>query len=231
MNFKRILLKISGEALSGDKGFGFDYDFLGKVVSQLITLSNQGIQVGVVVGGGNFWRGRQGNEMDRTVADQMGMLATVINALALKDAIKNQGGKATVYSSIAIEKVCDTFVKDKAIQSLQEGNVVIFAGGTGSPYFSTDTAASLRASEIGADMMLLAKNVDGIYDSDPKINKNAKKYDEISYLDFIKNQLKAMDTTAVTMCMENNLPVLCFALTETSIIEAVSGKKLGTWIR
>lgn len=230
-NFKRVLLKLSGEALAKDKGFGYDYDFVDTVVKELIDLQNGGVQVSLVVGGGNFWRGRQGGKMDRTVADQMGMLATVMNALYLQDAIEKQGGKAVVLSSIEVDRVAPLYTKKRALHYLDNGYVVIFAGGTGSPYFSTDTAAALRAAEIEADVILLAKNVDGIYSSDPKIDKNAVKYDEISYMDFIKNGLKAMDTTAVTMCMENAIPVLCFMLDETSIIRAAKGEKLGTWIK
>lgn len=230
-NFKRVLLKLSGEALAKDKGFGYDYDFVDTVVKELIDLQNGGVQVSLVVGGGNFWRGRQGGKMDRTVADQMGMLATVMNALCLQDAIEKQGGKAVVLSSIEVDRVAPLYTKKRALHYLDNGYVVIFAGGTGSPYFSTDTAAALRAAEIEADVILLAKNVDGIYSSDPKIDKNAVKYDEISYMDFIKNGLKAMDTTAVTMCMENAIPVLCFMLDETSIIRAAKGEKLGTWIK
>lgn len=230
-NFERVLLKLSGEALAKDKGFGYDYDFVDTVVKELIDLQNGGVQVSLVVGGGNFWRGRQGGKMDRTIADQMGMLATVMNALCLQDAIEKQGGKAVVLSSIEVDRVAPLYTKKRALKYLDNGYVVIFAGGTGSPYFSTDTAAALRAAEIEADVILLAKNVDGIYSNDPKIDKNAVKYDEISYMDFIKNGLKAMDTTAVTMCMENAIPVLCFLLDETSIIRAANGEKLGTWIK
>ena len=169
--------------------------------------------------------------MDRTTADHMGMLATVMNALALQDAIERKGVDTRVQTAINIERVAESYIRRKALKHLEKGRIVIFAGGTGNPYFSTDTAASLRAAEIGADVILLAKNVDGIYDSDPKINKSAKKYDEISYYDFINRGLKAMDTTAVTMCMENNMPILCFGLEKGSILKAVHGEKMGTWIR
>lgn len=229
--YKRVLIKLSGEALAGDKGYGYDYDFLNDITKELVTLHQSGVQIALVVGGGNFWRGRQGGEMDRTTADQMGMLATVINGLALQDAIEQKGVKTSLQSSIAIEKVCETFTRRKAIEHFEKGEILIFAGGTGSPYFSTDTAAALRAAEIGADVILLAKNVDGIYDSDPKINKNAKKYDKISYIDFIKNGLKAMDVTAVTMCMENNMPILCFGLEKGALLNAINGKSTGTLIK
>ena len=230
-NYKRVLIKLSGEALAGKKGFGYDYDFLNDIVDELITLHKNGVELALVVGGGNFWRGRQGGEMNRTTADQMGMLATVINGLALLDAFEQKGVKASLQSAIAMEKVCETFTRRTAKAHLENGEILIFAGGTGSPYFSTDTAAALRAAEIEADVILLAKNVDGIYDSDPKINKNAKKYDEISYIDFIKNGLKAMDVTAVTMCMENNMPILCFGLEKGALIKAVNGESMGTLIK
>lgn len=229
--YNRVLLKLSGEALAKDKGFGYDYDFVDKVVDELISVSESGTQVSLVVGGGNFWRGRQGGGMDRTVADQMGMLATVMNALCLKDAIEKHGGKAVVLSSIEMERIAELYTKTRALKYLNDGCIVIFAGGTGSPFFSTDTAASLRAAEIEADAILLAKNVDGIYTGDPKTDKTAKKFDEISYMEFIERGLKAMDLTAVTMCMENSVPILCFMLDENSILGAVNGEKLGTWIR
>lgn len=229
--YGKILLKLSGEALSNGKGYGYDYDFVDKVVDELIALQKKNVQVSLVVGGGNFWRGRQGGNMDRTVADQMGMLATVMNSLLLADVIEKRGGKSVVLSSVEIDRVAELYTKKKALSYLEEGYIVIFGGGTGSPYFSTDTAASLRAAEIGADVILLAKNVDGIYSADPKTDKTAKKYDVISYVDFIKKGLKAMDFTAVTMCMENDIPILCFMLDESSILKAVEGKVDGTWIK
>ena len=229
--YKRILLKISGEALAGNKGFGFDTAFIDKVVDQLVELSKGGVEIGIVVGGGNFWRGRQGYSMERTTADYMGMLATAMNALALQDAIEHKGVATRVQTAIDINKVAEPYVRRKAISHLSKGRIVIFAGGTGCPFFSTDTAAALRAAEIDADVILLAKNVDGIYDSDPKLNPSAKKYDEISYMDFIGQSLKAMDTTAVTICMENKTPILCFGLDDGSVLKAVRGEKIGTWIR
>ncbi len=229
--FKRVLLKISGEALAGDKHFGFDADFMGKVVDQLVEIHKMGVEVGIVVGGGNFWRGRQGFNMERTTADYMGMLATAMNALALQDAIEQRGALTRVQTAIDITKVAEPYSRRKAIRHLEKGRIVIFACGTGCPFFSTDTAAALRAAEIEAEIILLAKNVDGIYDSDPKVNKDAKKFEEISYMDFISNQLKAMDTTAVTICMENKTPILAFGLDDRSIIDAVCGKETGTWIR
>lgn len=229
--FKRILLKISGEALAGEKHFGFDYEFIDKVVSQIVELNKAGVEIGIVVGGGNFWRGRQGTNLEHTTADYMGMLATTMNALALQDVIEKKGVATRVQSAIDINKVAEPYVRRRATRHLEKGRVVIFACGTGCPFFSTDTAAALRAVETEADVILLAKNVDGIYDSDPKTNPDAKKYDELSYMDFISKGLKAMDTTAVTICMENNMPVLAFGLDDRSIVEAVEGKPIGTWIR
>lgn len=231
IKYKRILLKISGEALAGSKGFGFDTEFIDKVVNQLVELNKDGVEIGIVVGGGNFWRGRQGYSMERTTADYMGMLATAMNALALQDAIEHKGVATRVQTAIDINKVAEPYIRRKAIAHLDKGRIVIFAGGTGCPFFSTDTAAALRAAEIDADVILLAKNVDGIYDSDPKVNPSAKKYDEISYMDFIRQGLKAMDTTAVTICMENKTPILCFGLDKDTVLKAVRGEKIGTWIR
>lgn len=229
--YKRILLKISGEALAGDKRFGFDQDFIDNVVDELVEVYNSGVQISIVVGGGNFWRGRQGLEMERTTADYMGMLATAMNALALQDAIERKGVPTRVQTAIDITKVAEPYARRKAIRHLEKGRIVIFACGTGCPFFSTDTAAALRAAETEADVILLAKNVDGVYDSDPKINPAAKKYEVISYMDFIKSELKAMDTTAVTICMENKTPILAFGLGGGSIMRALCGEKIGTWIK
>ena len=230
--YKRVIIKISGEALAGKNGHGFDHDYIDKVVNQLIEARKLGVQIGIVVGGGNFWRGRQGAEMERSQADHIGMLATVMNALALQDAIERKGVPTRVQTALTITRVAEPYILRRALAHLEKNRIVIFACGTGNPFFSTDTAASLRACEIKADVLLLAKNVDGIYDSDPKTNPNAKKYKEISYMDFIKGELKAMDTTAVTMCMEMNVPILAFGLDEeNAIVRAVEGEDLGTWIR
>jgi len=229
--YKRVIIKISGEALSGKKGTGFDHDYIDKVVNQLAETRKLGVEIGIVVGGGNFWRGRQGEEMERSQADHIGMLATVMNALALQDAIERKGIPTRVQTALTITRVAEPYILRKALNHLEKGRIVIFACGTGNPFFSTDTAASLRAAEIKADVLLLAKNVDGIYDSDPKTNANAKKYDKINYIDFIKQGLKAMDTTAVTMCMETQIPILAFGLDEeNAIVKAVKGESLGTWI-
>ncbi len=231
--YKRVIIKISGEALAGAKGMGFDQAVLDRVVDQICKVHKLGVQVGIVVGGGNFWRGRQGTEMDRATADHMGMLATVINALALQDAIERRGVPTRVQTALTITRVAEPYIARKANSHLEKGRIVIFACGTGNPFFSTDTAVALRAAEIGAEVILLAKNVDGVYDSDPKTNPNAKKYQEIKYLDFISQELKAMDTAAVAICKENKTPILAFGLDEeNSLVRAVEGDdSLGTWIR
>ena len=229
--YKRALIKISGEALCGQDGFGIDSAKVSAVTDQIKRVTDMGAQIGIVVGGGNFWRGRQGTDMDRTTADHMGMLATVINALALQDAFEKRGIPTRVQTALTITRVAEPYILRKALRHLEKGRVVIFACGTGNPYFSTDTGAALRAAEIQADVLLLAKNIDGIYDSDPKKNPDAKKYDKISYLDFIKQGLTAMDTTAVSLCMDNQIPILAFGLSEKdSIVRAVGGEKLGTII-
>ena len=229
---KRVIIKISGEALAGASGFGFDHSVIDGVVEQIKQVAENGVEVAIVVGGGNFWRGRQGTEMERSTADHMGMLATVLNALCLQDALERKGVQTRVQTAIDIIKVAEPYILRKALSHLNKGRVVIFACGTGNPFFSTDTAVALRAAEINADVILLAKNVDGIYDSDPKINKNAKKYDEIKYIDFISQELKAMDTAAVAICMENKTPILAFGLNEeNAIVRVVEGEKLGTWIK
>ena len=230
--YNRIVLKISGEALAGENGTGLNEAFIDQVVEQLVRVHDAGVQIGIIVGGGNFWRGRQGTNMDRTTADHMGMLATVINALALQDAIEQKGVPTRVQTALTITRVAEPYILRKALDHLNKGRIVIFACGTGNPYFSTDTAAALRAAEINADVLLLAKNVDGIYDSDPKLNPNAKKYDCISYIDFINQGLKAMDTTAITICRENKTPILAFGLNEKdAIVRVCEGEELGTWIR
>ncbi|MDD7165081.1 MAG: UMP kinase [Clostridia bacterium] len=229
--YKRILLKISGEALSGASGHGFDSESLKSVAEQILEVAKLGVEVGIVVGGGNIWRGRQGMNMDRVTADQMGMLATVINALAVSEALIGAGADARVLTSIEISGVGEKFNHKVADRYLKEGKIVVFGGGTGNPFFSTDTGASLKAAEIGADALLLAKNIDGIYDSDPKINPNAKKFDELTYDEYVARGLRAMDTSAVVMCKENGLKVHAFGLSDkNSIVKAVAGDKEGTVI-
>lgn len=230
--YKRILLKISGEALAGEKGVGIDPVTVKHVVSQLVELHKKGLQIAVVVGGGNFWRGRQGTDMDRVTADHMGMLATIMNALALQDAIEKAGVQSRVQTALSIPAVAEPYILRKALKHFDCGRIVIFACGTGNPYFSTDSGAALRAAEIKADVLLMAKNVDGLYDSDPKVNPKAKKFDEIHYMDVINKGLHLMDTTSITMCMENNIPIIAFGLnTENGLVRAATGENVGTIIR
>ncbi len=230
--YKRVIIKLSGEALAGEKGHGIDEKVLDSVVNQIIEVKNLGIEIGIIVGAGNFWRGRQGTEMDRSTADHMGMLATIINALAIQDALERKGTPTRVQTALTITRVAEPYILRKAMSHLHKGRVVIFACGTGNPYFTTDTGAALRAAEIGADVLLLAKNVDGIYDSDPKVNPDAKKLKEVSYKEFISKGLRAMDTTAITICMENNIPVLAFGLFEDkALLRAVTGEEIGTLIK
>ncbi len=229
--YNRVILKLSGEALSGDAGSGFDFDVIGQVADQVIEVAKLGVQIGITVGGGNIWRGRSGVGMDRTTADHMGMLATVINALAMQDALENKGMETRVLSAIEMRQIAEPYIRRRAMRHLEKGRVVIFGCGTGNPYFSTDTAAALRAAEVEADLILLAKNVDGVYDSDPKKNANAKKYDFISYIDVINQGLDVMDTTAVSLCMDNKIPIVCFGVDEKDGIKRViMGEDIGTKI-
>lgn len=229
--YKRVILKISGEALSGRKESGLDFDVVSSVADQVIEVAKMGVEIGIVVGGGNIWRGRSGVGMERTTADHMGMLATVINALALQDALENKGTQTRVQTAIEMRSIAEPYIRRRAMRHLEKGRVVIFACGTGNPYFSTDTAAALRAAEIEAELILLAKNVDGVYDSDPKKNKDAKKFDYISYIDVIDKGLTVMDTTAITLCMDNNIPIICFGLdAKDSIKRVILGENIGTKI-
>ena len=230
--YKRVLLKLSGEALAGDQRFGLNHEVIAEVVEQIVQVHKMGVQIGLVIGGGNFWRGRQGTNMDRTTADQMGMLSTVMNSLAMMDAIEQHGVPVRIQTALDMISLAEPFILRKALRHFEMGRIVIFACGTGNPYCSTDTAAALRACEIDADMLLMAKNVDGIYDSDPKTNPFAKKYEELKYADIINRGLKVIDFTAATMCMENNVPTLAFGLNEpNSIVRAVCGEEgLGTII-
>ena len=230
--YKRVIIKLSGEALATSNGTGIDLDKMNFVVEQLKQVAQLGVNIGIIIGGGNFWRGRQANKaMNQTTADHMGMLATVINALALCDAIERNGMQCRVQTALNISQVAEPFILRKALRHFEKGRIVIFACGTGNPYFSTDTGAALRACEIGADALLLAKNVDGVYDSDPKLNPSAIKFDRITYMDCINRGLKAMDATAITMCMDNHIPIIAFSLMEKdSIIKAVKGEKVGTYI-
>lgn len=229
--YKRVIIKLSGEALAGEKGFGIDAGMVDYVVDQIKRVTEEGVEVGVIVGGGNFWRGRQAQTMDRSAADHIGMLATVMNAIALQDALEAAKVPTRVQTALTITRVAEPYILRKALRHFEKGRVVIFACGTGNPYFSTDTGAALRAAEIHAEVLLLAKNVDGVYDSDPRKNPEAKKLDDISYIDVIKKGLQAMDTTAISLCMENKIPIIAFALHEKdSIVKAVCGEKIGTII-
>lgn len=232
--YKRVLIKVSGEALAGDKKFGLNFDVIGPVCDVIKKCAEIGTEVGIVVGGGNFWRGVKdgGGRMERTRADHMGMLATTINALALADALEQRGVDVRVQTAIEMRQIAEPYIRSKATRHLQKGRVVIFGCGTGNPYFSTDTAAALRAAEINADIILLAKNIDGVYDSDPAINPDAKKYDELSYMDVLKERLAVMDTTATSLSMDNSIPVLVFALKEPeNIYRAVLGEEIGTLVK
>ena len=227
--YKRVMLKISGEALSGANGFGFDFEVVGRIAREVKTLVDMGVEVGLVVGGGNIWRGRTGEGMDRTTADHMGMLATCINALALQDALEGIGVMTRVQTAIEMKEIAEPFIRRRAVRHLEKGRVVIFGAGSGNPYFSTDTAAALRAAEIEADVILLAKNVDGVYDKDPNKFADAKKYDKLTYMEVIEQGLQVMDTTATTLCMDNNIPILVFGISEEGNIKKVmEGQKKGT---
>ncbi len=232
IKYKRVIIKISGEALAKENGMGIDNDKLSFVVNQILEVKKLGAEIGIVVGAGNFWRGRQADaEMNRTTADHMGMIATVINALAIQDKIERSGVASRVMTELAMPDVAEPFIFKRALRHFEKGRIIIFACGTGNPYFSTDTGAALKAAQVGADALLLAKNVDGVYDSDPKTNPDAKKYDHISYMDVIAKGLKATDTTAITMCMENNIPVIAFSLMEKDAMQnAVCGEKVGTFV-
>ncbi len=226
---KRVLLKLSGEALAGEKHTGFDEATCVQVAKQVKRVLDEGVQVGIVIGGGNFWRGRTSENIDRTKSDQIGMLATVMNCIYVSEIFRSVGMKTKVFTPFTCGPMAEMFTKDAAMECLERGMVVFFAGGTGHPYFSTDTTTTLRAIEIEADMILLAKAVDGVYDSDPKLNPNAKKYDEISIQTVIDKKLAVMDLTASIMCMENKMPMLVFGLNEEdSILHTIHGQFSGT---
>ena len=227
--YKRVMLKISGEALSGANGFGFDFDTISRIAKEVKEIVDMDIEVGLVVGGGNIWRGRSSEGMDRTTADHMGMLATCINALALQDALEGIGVKTRVQTAIEMKEIAEPFIRRRAVRHLEKGRVVIFFFFLGNPYFSTDTAAALRAAEIEADVILLAKNVDGVYDKDPNKFSDAKKYDTLTYMEVIEQGLQVMDTTATTLCMDNNIPILVFGIeADGNIKRAMLGENIGT---
>jgi uridylate kinase len=229
--YKRVMLKLSGEALAGENGFGLDFAVAKKIALEIKEIVDMGVEVGAVVGGGNIWRGRSGEGMDRTTADYMGMLATCINALTLQDSLEQVGVMTRVQTAIEMKEIAEPFIRRRAMRHLEKGRVVIFAAGTGNPYFSTDTTAALRAAEIEADVILLAKKVDGVYDKDPHKYDDAKKYDKLSYLDVLDQGLQVMDSTATSLCMDNNIPILVFGLDDPkNIKKAILGEKLGTLV-
>ncbi len=230
--YKRILLKLSGEALAGEKKTGVDSSTVGKICDKIKEIVDMGVQVSIVVGGGNFWRGRDGHQMERTTSDYMGMLATTINGLALQDALEARGIYTRVQTAIEMREIAEPYIKRKAIKHLERGRVVIFACGTGNPYFSTDTGAALRAAETDAEVILLAKTIDGVYSADPKEDPNAIKYDEISYLDILNKDLKVMDSTATSLCRDNKIPLVVFGIDDpNNIVRIIKGEKIGTLIK
>lgn len=229
--YKRVLLKLSGEVLAGEKGTGIDFDKVLEVCAAVKESVDMGVQIAIVVGGGNFWRGRSGGKMDRTRADHMGMLATSINALALADALEQLGVPARVQTAIEMRQIAEPYIRNKAIRHLEKGRVVIFGCGTGNPFFSTDTGAALRAAEIGADVIFKATNVDGVYDSDPKLNPNARKFDTLTHHEVLVRELHVMDSTAASLCMDNNIKILVFNLNNPeNITKAMVGNHNGTLV-
>jgi len=233
MHYKRILLKLSGESLLGKKKFGIDPEAASFIAREIKAVCALKAQVGIVVGGGNIFRGIEGSSsgIDRTSADYMGMLATVINSLALQSALEEQGLATRVQTSISMHEIAEPFIQRRAVRHLEKGRIVIFAGGTGNPYFTTDTAASLRAMEIRADVIMKATKVDGVYDSDPFKNKNARRYEKISYIDVLTKNLKVMDATAISLCRDNSMPIIVFDMQKKgNIRNAICGKKIGTYV-
>lgn len=232
VKYKRVLLKLSGEALAGDKKTGVYADVIGSICDQIKNVVDLGVEVGIVVGGGNFWRGKYGHEMERTTSDYMGMLATTMNALALQDALETRGLKTRVQTAIEMRQIAEPYIRRKAVKHLERGRIVIFACGTGNPYFSTDTGAALRAAEINAEIILLAKTIDGVYSADPKIDPNAIKYDEISYTDILTKDLKVMDSTATALCRDNQIPLMVFEIAKPeNMVKIVKGEKIGTKVQ
>ena len=232
LKYKRILLKLSGEAMAGQKGVGIDTETLNNICDAIKQVKELGVEIGIVVGGGNFWRGRNSEDIDRTTSDYMGMLATVLNGLALQDTLESKGLETRVQTSIEMRQIAEPYIRRKAVNHLQKGRIVIFAGGTGNPFFTTDTTATLRAAEIEADVILVGKTIDGVYSDDPKKNANAKKYDEITYLEMLNKNLQVMDSTAISLCMDNKLPLIVFAIEDPkNIVRVVKGENIGTLIQ
>lgn len=232
LKYKRVLLKLSGEALAGEAKTGLDIIVLDNLCNQIKELVKLGVQVGIVVGGGNFWRGKYGSKMERTTSDYMGMLATAMNGLALQDTLESKGIYTRLQTAIEMREIAEPYIKRKALKHLEKGRVVIFGCGTGNPYFTTDTAAALRAAEIDADVILVGKTADAVYSDDPKTNPDAVKYDEITYMDILNKDLKVMDSTATSLCKDNSIPLVVFAIAEPeNIIKIVKGETIGTIIR
>lgn len=232
IKYKRILLKLSGEALAGKDKTGISPEVLEDITQQVKEIKDLGVEIAVVVGGGNFWRGKYGHNMEKTTSDYMGMLATTINALALQDAFEAKGMFTRVQTAIEMREIAEPFIKRKATKHLEKGRIVIFAAGTGNPFFTTDTCAALRAAEVDADVILVAKTIDGVYSADPKLDPNAVKYDEITYLDILNKDLKVMDSTATSLCKDNNIPLIVFAMNEKgNMVKAVKGEKVGTIVK
>ena len=228
--YKRVLLKLSGEALAGEQKRGINNDIVNQIAVAIKEINELGVEVAVVVGGGNFWRGRTSDGMDRTTADYIGMLATVMNAMALQDALENIDVATRVQTGIEMRQVAEPYIRRRAVRHLEKGRVVIFGAGTGNPYFSTDTAAALRALEMEAEVILLAKNVDSLYDKDPKVYPDAQKFEKLSYMEVIQKELKVMDSTATSLCKDNNIPIKVFELSTENIINAVKGANIGTTV-
>lgn len=230
--YKRILLKLSGEVLAGKQGHGLDFDTVLSICSAVKKCSDLGVEIGLVVGGGNFWRGRSSGDMDHTRADHMGMLATVMNSLALADALEQLEVPVRVQTAISMQQIAEPYIRNRAIRHLEKGRVVIFGCGTGNPFFTTDTAAALRAAEIDADIIFKATNVDGIYDSDPHKNANAVKFDTLTHMEILQKGLNVMDSTAASLCKDNNIPILVFNLQDPeNIVRAVLGENIGTIVK
>ncbi len=232
VKYKRVLLKLSGEALAGEQKTGINVELVGKMCDKIKEIVDLGVQVSIVVGGGNFWRGRNGHQMERTTADYMGMLATAMNGLALQDALEAREVNTRVQTAIEMREIAEPYIKRKAIKHLEKGRVVIFACGTGNPYFTTDTAAALRAAETESEVILLGKAIDAVYSADPKLDSTAERYDEISYLDVLNKDLKVMDSTATALCRDNNIPLQVFGIADPeNIVRVIKGEKIGTIVK
>ncbi len=234
LKFKRIILKLSGESLMGEKAYGIDPHTVVSIAKQVKEIKDLGVEIAIVIGGGNIFRGvnAKGTGIDRTTADYMGMLATIINGMALQDALEKIGVMTRVQTALEMSKIAEPYIRRRAMRHLEKGRVVIFAGGTGNPYFSTDTTAALRASEINAQVVLKGTKVDGVYSADPHLDKKAVKFEEVSYIDVLNKRLKVMDATAITLCMENNIPIIVFNMWKPqNLRRVILGEKIGTWVR